>query len=198
MRHLTKNVTTRLAIALRRRILLWGLLGGLVVIPCHSAMAQCTSTSLLKDGDFAGQSSGGVRKPWYAEGKAGIDHVDRGDNKAWVRNNTGWNALRQTVRLSAGVHYILKARVHTSGNVRDGYFGFRDASQHPVSEIKFGPLTSYRELRVEFRPTRTDIYNVFIGVWAPNQDAWTEVDYVRLEPPLSSPCNDVILNPANN
>jgi hypothetical protein len=155
-------------------------------------MAQCTAPRILKNGDFDEQSSGAVRRPWFAEGKAGISN-----NNAWARNKTGWNALRQAVSLSSGVTYTLKARVRTSGNVRDAYFGFRDGSQHPVSEIKFGPLTGYRELRVEFRPTRTDTYNVFIGVWAPNQDAWIEVDYVHLESSLGSPCNDVILNPAN-
>jgi hypothetical protein len=138
-----------------------------------------------------------VSAPWIAEGRSGID-IRRnlsygGSNNAWARNNTGWNAIRQPVRLSAGVTYTLKAFVRTSGNVGDGYFGFRDASQHPVSEIKFGPVTGYRELRVQFRPTRTGSYNVFTGFWAPNQDAWIQVDNVRVE----FPCSDVVLIPAN-
>ncbi len=45
---------------------------------------------------------------------------------------------------------------------------------------------------VQFRPTRTGLYPVFVGFWAPNQDAWIHVDHVRLE----SPCRDVNTNPA--
>ncbi|HMF55554.1 MAG TPA: hypothetical protein VK619_04280 [Pyrinomonadaceae bacterium] len=185
-------MATRLAY-LRLQILTLGMVGGLSLIACHTAMAQCAS--VLRDGDFELQRSSAVSAPWIAEGSSGID-IRRslsyhGRNNSWSRNNAGWNAIRQPVRLTAGVTYTLKAFVRTSGNVSDGYFGFRDASQHPVSEIRFGPLTSYGELVVRFRPARTDTYNVFTGFWALNQDAWIQVDYVRVE----FPCDDVISNP---
>jgi hypothetical protein len=195
MMHFTEKVITELAIYLRFQILILGMITGMVLIPWHTAMAQCTS--MLKDGDFEEQRRDGVSTPWNPEGRAGIDRSRglsfRGHNNAWARNNTGWNAIRQRVFLAAGVPYTLKAFVRTSGNVGDGYFGFRDASQHPVSEIKFGPLAGYKELSVQFRPARADSYYVFTGFWAPNQDAWIQVDFVRVE----SPCNDVDLNPVN-
>jgi hypothetical protein len=162
----------------------------------HTTMGQCVS--VLRDGDFEAQRRGTVSAPWVGEGAAGIDIArslsHHGSNNAWARNTTGWNAIRQPVRLSEGVTYTLKAFVRTSPNVRDAYFGFRDAAQRPVSEIKFGPLPAYRELRVRFRPNRTGSYNVFTGLWALNQDSWIQVDYVRLE----FPCDDVNLVPANN
>jgi hypothetical protein len=105
----------------------------------------------------------------YIDVRLGFGHG--GEKNAWARNNTGWNAIRQPVLLSAGVTYTLRGFVRSSGNVRDGYFGFRDAAQRPVSEIKYGPLHGYRELSVRFRPARTGTYNVFTGIWAPNQDA---------------------------
>lgn len=195
MQRVTKKATARLARYLRFRILALGVLGGLLLIPYHTAMAQCVSP--MRDGDFESQRIGTVSSPWVAEGSAGID-IGRslsyhGRNNAWARNNTGWNAIRQTVRLSAGVPYTLKAFVRTSDNVRDGYFGFRNSSQRPVSEIRFGSLPGYRELSVRFSPARTGTYNIFTGLWAPNQDAWIQVDYLRVE----FPCDDVILNPVD-
>ena len=195
MQHSTGKAITRLVTYLRLRVLALGMVGGLSLIACHTAMAQCVS--VLRDGDFELQRSGTVSAPWIAEGRSGMDIGGglsyHGRKNAWARNNTGWNAIRQPVSLSAGVTYTLKAFVRTSGNVGDGYFGFRDASQHPVSEIRFGPMTSYGELVVRYRPTRTGSYNIFAGAWALNQDTWIQVDYVRVE----FPCDDVILNPVD-
>lgn len=162
----------------------------------NNVMASCAS--VLRDGDFETQRSATVSTPWIAEGRAGIDIRRRlsyhGNNNAWARNNTGWNAIRQPVRLFAGQNYTLKAFVRTSGNVTDGYFGFREQNQHPVAEIKFGPLPSYQELTVQFHPDATGVYNIFTGFWAPNQDAWIQIDNIR----VIFPCEDVILNPVDN
>lgn len=195
MRQLTVHMATRLVRHLRARIMIPGMIGGILLIACPIAMAQCASPVI--DGDFEFQGSATVSSPWIAEGRSGID-IRRGlsyhgRNNAWARNITGWNAIRQPVRLSTGLTYTLKAFVRTSGNVADGYFGFRDEGQRPVSEIRFGPRAAYRELVVRFRPTSTGAYNVFAGFWALNQDAWIQVDYVRIE----FPCDDVILNPKN-
>ncbi len=193
MRHSMWKAITRLVTYFRLQTLAFGMVAGLLLFSCPTAVAQCVS--VLRDGDFELQRSGSISAPWIAEGRSGIDigrgFSYRGRNNAWARNITGWNAIRQLVRLSAGVTYTLKAFVRTSGNVTDGYFGFRDASQRPVSEIRFGPMTSYRELVVRYRPTRTGDYNIFTGIWALNQDTWIQVDYVRIE----FPCDDVILNP---
>lgn len=183
----TKKASMGLARYLRFQFLVWGMIGGLALISAQTAVAQCTS--MLKDGDFEEYRERGG--PWFAEGKAGIDRKRglsyRGDNNAWIKNSTGWNAIKQRVNLSAGKLYTLTAFVHTSQNVSDGYFGFRDTGQHPVSEIKFGSLSVYKELRVQFRPTRTASYYIFVGFWAPNQDAWVLVDNMHLD----GPCQDV-------
>jgi hypothetical protein len=180
----------------RFQILVVGWIAGLFLIPLPAAWAQCAS--VLRDGNFESQRSGTVNAPWVSEGRTGID-IRRslshgGANNAWARHNTGWNAIRQTVRLSAGVNYTLRGFVRTSGNVQDGYFGFRDSAQRPVSEIKYGPLPTYQELRVQFRPTRTDTYNLFTGFWAPNADGWIQIDDLRVD----FPCEDVVLNPVDD
>jgi len=160
-----------------------------------AAAAQCAA--VLRDGDFEMQRTATVSAPWVGEGRTGIDirrgFAHRGGINAWARHNTGWNAVRQTVRLSAGVNYTLRAFVRTSANVRDGYFGFRNAAQRPVREIRFGSLPAYTELRVDFRPTVSGNYNVFSGFWAPSADAWMQIDFVR----VTFPCEDTVLNPVD-
>lgn len=160
-----------------------------------TARAQCVG--VLRDGGFEMQASAVVETPWVAEGRAGIDIgrglAHAGRTNAWARASTGWNAIRQPVRLTAGTTYVLAAFVRTSGNVRDGYFGFRDASQRPVAEVKFGPLPAYTLLRVSFRPTVTGSYFVFTGFWALGQDAWIQVDDLG----VAYPCNDTAANPVD-
>lgn len=176
------------------RTLVTALAAGLSLVTASSTLAQCVSL-LLQDADFEGQHTQALRRPWYPEGSAGIDFGE--STSAFARSTTGWNAIRQPVSLRAGVTYTLHAQVRTSGNVRNGYFGFRDAAQHPVREIPFGRLPNYTELSVQYRPAQNGLYFVFTGFWAPGQEAWIQMDHYRLdEIPFS--CGDVQLNPAPN
>ncbi len=140
----------------------------LMLSPAGTAQAQCTSP--LLDGNFERQNRNTVSRPWVAEGKAGIDIGKRlsaeGRNNAWARSTSGWNAIRQPVQLSQGVPYILTGVIRSSGNMRDGYFGIRDAAQKPASEIKFGPLANYRRLEVRYTPAYSGWHNIFAGFWA--------------------------------
>ena len=156
-------------------------IASLTLIPT-SVHASCASP--LDDGGFEQQTSGAVLRPWFREGQAGID-INKGlslsgRNNAWIRNSKGWNGIRQSVKLTAGSTYTLTARVRTSGNLTDGYFGFRNAQQKPVAEIKFGAMASYKELKVVFRPQQSGTYYVFTGLWALNQDTWAQVDEFRM------------------
>lgn len=188
-----ENGTTTSARGLRRMLLAAALAGA----PALAGTADAQCASMVRDGTFESQTRARVTSPWMQEGKAeierGLGNSRGGDNNALLRNTTGWNAIRERVELTAGRTYTLRAFVRTTGNVRDGYFGFRDAAQRPVREIKYGPIHGYRELRVVFRPATTGTYNVFSGFWAPNQDASVRVDDVRLD----GPCEDVALNPVD-
>lgn len=159
------------------------------------AAAQCAT--LPRDSGFEAQTRARVSSPWIHEGQAqveiGMGNARAGNNNALLRNTRDWNAIRSRVQLTAGARYTLRGFVRTSDNVRDGYFGFRDAAQRPVAETRFGPLPRYRELRVVFRPAATGTYNLFAGFWAPGQDAWVRVDDMRME----GPCGDVVLNPVD-
>lgn len=144
--------------------------------------ASCASP--LDDGGFEQQTVASIMKPWIREGRAGIDInkglSSSGKNNAWIRHNQGWNGIRQSVKLRAGSTYVLTARVRTSGNLTDGYFGFRNSQQKPVAQAQFGAMPKYQELKVSFRPQETGTYYVFTGLWALNQDTWAQVDEFRI------------------
>lgn len=173
------------------------LAGALGAAPPVEGLAAAQCATLPRDSGFEAQTRARVSSPWIQEGQAqvemGTGNARAGSNNALLRNTRDWNAIRSRVQLRAGARYTLRAWVRTSGNVRDGYFGFRDASQRPVQEIKYGPLPRYSELRVVYRPPATGTYNLFAGFWAPGQDAWVRVDDMRME----GPCGDVVLNPVD-
>jgi hypothetical protein len=159
-----------------------------VVATPASATASCAT--IVSDGSFERQVSSTVGAPWLAENHAGIDigrgYSYAGANNAWARNTTGWNAVRQPVSLTGGAFYQLTIAVRTSPNVSAGYLGFRDGAQRPVAEARFGPLSTYQQLYVGFRPSQTGTFNVFAGFWAPNQDSWIQIDAVS----IAGPCDD--------
>ncbi|QXE25276.1 carbohydrate-binding protein [Richelia sinica FACHB-800] len=130
---------------------------------------------------------------WKLEGRAGFDinkgYSFKGFNNAWMRNVSGWNGLRQQVRLKPNSNYILEAYVRTSSNVTDGYFGVRDTQQKVWSEIKFGSLPQYTKLTLPFRTGNASTYNIFTGFWALGQDSWVQVDTYSLQGP-SPGCAD--------
>lgn len=145
--------------------------------------ASCASP--LDDGGFEQQTVASIVKPWIREWRAGID-INKGlsfngKNNAWIRNNQGWNGIRQSVQLRAGSTYTLTARVRTSANLTDGYFGFRNSQQKPVAQTQFVAASNYRELKVVFRPQETGTYYVFTGLWALNQDTWAQVDELSIK-----------------
>ena len=124
---------------------------------------------------------------WETEGRAGLD-LNKGfsfwgQNNAWMRNVSGWNGIRQQVRLKPNSNYILEAYVRTSANVTDGYFGVRDTQQKVWSELKFGSLPQYTKLTLQFRTGNASTYNIFTGLWALGQDSWVQVDNYSLKGP---------------
>ncbi|MDZ7962991.1 MAG: hypothetical protein RMY34_34885 [Aulosira sp. DedQUE10] len=164
-----------------------------------STQAQASCTSPLTSGDFEAQTRQRLSSPWVGEGRVGVDiglgYSNGGKNNVWMRNTSGWNGIRQRVRLQPNTQYKLTAYIRTSGNVTDGYFGVRDARQKVFSEIKFGSLPRYTPLTLSFRTGNKTQYNIFTGFWALGQDSWVQVDDYSL---TGGSCADVELVPANN
>jgi hypothetical protein len=182
----------------QKRLKIWGLIGGLVLIPCHTAMGQCAVLNILK-GDFRSPDpSGTVRRPWYADGeeKGKYGWVLNGSARFDARfdNVPGWKDLHQSVSLLANKGYELTAVVRTSPNMREGYLGFGGASLPKHVVTQFGPQTGFKTVRVTFTPLQAGSYDVFIGFWARDKEAFIEVSAVSLVR-SSGGCDDVHINP---
>lgn len=128
------------------------------------------------------QSSSSASSPWYVEGAGGIDRnlgfARTGLNNAWVRNSSGWNAIKQEVSVVPNTSYTLTGWVRTSGNHSDGYFGARQLNGGPIlNEVRFAqPLGSYTRLTVTFNSGPNHGVELFAGTWAHNGDTWLQAD----------------------
>ncbi|RYZ36346.1 MAG: DUF4185 domain-containing protein [Myxococcaceae bacterium] len=142
--------------------------------------------NLVAQASFEQQPSGTATSPWYALGNAGIDRglgfARTGANNAWVRNNTGWNALKQEVAVAPNTRYTLTAWVKTSANQSDGYFGARGLNNGPVlNETHLTQaLGNYTRLSVAFDSGANHAVEVYAGTWANAGDTWLQVDDVAV------------------
>ncbi|MCP3145232.1 hypothetical protein [Pyxidicoccus xibeiensis] len=142
--------------------------------------------NLVAQPGFEQQSSATATSPWYVDGTAGIDRglgfARTGANNAWVRNSSGWNAIKQEVGVTPNTSYTLTGWVKTSGNHDDGYFGARLLKGGPIlGETHFTqPLGSYTQLSVTFNSGANHSVELFVGMWANNGDTWIQVDDLRL------------------
>jgi hypothetical protein len=154
--------------------------------------AQLDDVSLTRGANLVGhpgfeqQTSSSATSPWYVEGNGGIDRglgfARTGANNAWVRNSSGWNAIKQEVAVVPNTDYTLTGWVRTSNNHADGYFGARVLNAGPIlSEARFTqPLGSYTQLTVSFNSGPNHSVELFAGTWALNGDTWLQVDDVSL------------------
>jgi hypothetical protein len=140
--------------------------------------------NLVDDSGFENQTKSSViSPPWFAEGAGlkGVYNQMSGKN-AFLRATSGWNAITQKIAANPSTQYTAQARIKTSPNVTDGYFGVRDGNGMVVTEVKFGPLSDGDPPRVfsfqgAMRYLGYDpMMTLFVGFWAPGQDAWIEID----------------------
>jgi hypothetical protein len=79
--------------------------------------AQLDDVSLTRGANLVGhpgfeqQPSSSASSPWYVEGAGGIDRnlgfARTGLNNAWVRNSSGWNAIKQEISVVPNTSYTL-------------------------------------------------------------------------------------------
>ncbi|MBE4753334.1 DUF4185 domain-containing protein [Corallococcus sp. ZKHCc1 1396] len=142
--------------------------------------------NLVAQGGFEQQPSGTATSPWYTLGKAGIDRglgfARTGANNAWVRNNTGWNAIKQEVAVTPHTRYTLTGWVKTSANQDDGYFGARVLNNGPIlNEAHLTQaLGNYTLQSVSFDSGPNHAVEVYAGTWANTGDTWLQVDDVAV------------------
>lgn len=132
------------------------------------------------DGGFEDAGLG----PWACAGTCGVDqglgNARTGANNGWVRKTSGWNDLHQTVALKKNTDYTLTGWIRTSANNANGYFGVRrPGGGAVVAEKKYGKLTGYTQVTVNFNSGPNASLEVFGGLWA-SGDTWAQLDDISL------------------
>ncbi|WP_372633075.1 DUF4185 domain-containing protein [Cohnella sp.] len=140
--------------------------------------------NMISEPGFETQAATTHMAPWYLQGHGGIDRglgfARTGQNNGFVRYNSGWNALKQSVAVQPYTNYTLKGWIRTSANNDSGYFGARGPLNGPIrNETRFYALANYTELTVTFNSGPDSIMEIYAGMWA-NGDTWIQLDDVSL------------------
>ncbi|WP_202887061.1 DUF4185 domain-containing protein [Cohnella zeiphila] len=154
----------------------------------HLMKATLTSDMLgdnpISDPSFETQTATPVMAPWYVTGEGGIDrnlgYARTGANNGYVRNGSGWNAIKQRIVVQPNTNYTLKGWVKTSANNTEGYFGARLPNDGAViGETHFASLSGYTELAVPFNSGSNSVVELYAGLWA-NGGTWLQLDDVSV------------------
>ncbi len=162
------------------------------VVLMHTTLEKGTpSPNLVADPSFEKQTSGTISAPWILEGgKGGIDKATgtskAGSNNVYVRNDTGWNGIKQNISVSPNTEYVLSGYVKTSQNNNAGYFGVRAADGKIIKEQPFGRNDNYTKQTVRFNSGDNTSVTLFTGMWA-NGDTWVQADDYMLVPVDTTP-----------
>ncbi|WP_028610183.1 DUF4185 domain-containing protein [Paenibacillus harenae] len=146
--------------------------------------ADMFGDNIVSEPGFETQADTPVMAPWHVDGEGGIDrnlgNARTGQNNGYVRNGSGWNAIKQRVAVQPNTNYTLKGWVRTSGNNTDGYFGARVPNNGAVlGEASFDSYANYTELTVPFNSGGNNFVELYTGMWA-NGDTWVQIDDVSL------------------
>ncbi|MBB6636910.1 DUF4185 domain-containing protein [Cohnella thailandensis] len=138
------------------------------------------ATNEIADPSFESQEADSLSSPWILEsGKGGVDRNHSfsrgGANNVFLRNDAGWNGIKQTVPVTPNTEYELTGFLRTSQNNNAGYFGVRAPDGTILKELQYGRLDNYTGQSVRFNSGPHDSVTVFTGFWA-NGDTWVQAD----------------------
>src|SRR5699024_5484375 len=99
-----------------------------------------------------------------------------GYNNAFLRSESGWNEINQTVKVKPNTDYRLQVWIRTSANNEDGQIGVRDANGNILGDNTFGQIEhEYSQKLVLFNSGDEDEVTVFAGMNA-DGDTWIQPD----------------------
>jgi hypothetical protein len=134
----------------------------------------------VQDPGFESQTTSNILAPYAKEGNGGID---RGlgfafgeKNNVWLRSETGWNCVKQTISVKANTNYTLRAMIQTSSNNQSGYLTARGANNVIINETRFYSLSNYTPVTVTFNTGSNTTITVSAGMWGMDADTWIRVD----------------------
>lgn len=135
--------------------------------------------NLVADPSFERQTSGAASSPWACTGNCGVDNgmwAVTGDRNGFVRYNSGWHDIHQTVGVSPDTDYTLTGWIRTSANNDNGFFGVRAVGGPPVAEVNFHSVGAWTRYSVTFNSGNRTAVELFTGIWTDNGDMWVQVD----------------------
>ncbi len=141
-------------------------------------------SNIVSEPGFETQSATPVMAPWYLEGNGGIDRnvgqARTGQDNGYVRNGSGWNALKQRIVVQPYTNYTLKGWIRTSANNNNGFFGARVPNNGAVlGETAYTSLANYTEKTVTFNSGANSYVELYNGIWA-TADMWSQLDDVSV------------------
>lgn len=135
--------------------------------------------NLVADPSFERQTSGTASSPWACTGNCGVDNgmwSVSGDRNGFVRYNSGWHDIHQTVSVSPNTAYTVTGWIRTSANNDNGFFGVRDVGGPPIAEVNFQAVGAWTRYIVTFQSGNRTAVELFTGAWTDNGDMWVQVD----------------------
>lgn len=162
-----------------------------------TADGRITRPNLVADPSFERQSSTATSAPWVCTGNCGTDNnhtwAYAGSHNGFVRYNSGWHSLHQTVRVEPHTTYRFSGWLRTSPNNDNGYVGVRGPNLQVIAETNFQAVGEWTRFDLEIDSGDRTSVQVFAGIWTDNGDMWLQVDdfsLVRAEEEAPPPTDD--------
>jgi hypothetical protein len=135
--------------------------------------------NLVADPGFERQPSSTASSPWSCLGNCGVDSQIwgfSGDRNGFVRYNSGWHDIHQSVAVQPNTNYVLTAWLRTSSNNDNGFVGVRVPGGSPIAEANFKAVSAWTRITVPFNSGARSAVELFTGIWTNNGDMWVQVD----------------------
>lgn len=162
-----------------------------------SADGRVTRPNLVADPGFERQPTTSTSAPWVCTGSCGTDNnhtwAYAGSHNGYVRAESGWQSLHQTVRVQPNTTYEFSAWVKTSSNNDNGYVGVRTSGLQVLAETNFQAVGDWTRFDLTVDSGDRTSLQVFAGIWTDNGDMWMQLDdvaLVRAEEQAPPPADD--------
>ena len=118
--------------------------------------ANLVRPNLVQDPSFERTPTTALGSSWGCLAPCGADNSHAwgmaGNNNAWLRYNSGWRDLYQTIAVEPNTEYELRMWLRTGGATDPGFYGVRetDDTAAPIAEGIFFNIPAWTEYRVAF------------------------------------------------
>jgi hypothetical protein len=160
--------------------------------------ANLVRPNLVRDPSFERATTAELGSSWGCLAPCGADNSHAwgmaGNKNAWLRYNSGWRDVYQSIAVEPDTEYELRMWLRTGGATDPGFYGVREADDTatPIAEGIFFNIPAWTEYRVTFDSgSRTEV-EVFAGTWTNAGDRWLNIDDVSVVEVAQAPPPDPV------